>query len=137
MSKTIKGNQRHLTLSDRSYIEQSLTQGISFRQMAITLQKDPSTISKEVKKHRHQPRQNSSSRNDYIHAPFVCNGCDKHLQCKSPHFYYHALQMHSIVVHWLIPEVESTVLLKNFRPWRFSFSSYYIVIAFFFTFSLG
>lgn len=134
MSKTIKGNQRHLTLSDRSYIEQSLTQGISFRQMAITLQKDPSTISKEVKKHRNQPRQNSSSRNDcihapkckkhhicgnniclmscwfckdinchdyckdytptncprIIHAPFVCNGCDKLLQCKSPHFYYRA-----------------------------------------------
>lgn len=77
MSKSIKGNQRHLTLSDRSFIEQSLVQGMSFRQMAITLHKDPSTISKEVKKHRYQPRQNSTSKNDCIHAP----KCKKHHIC--------------------------------------------------------
>ena len=134
MSKSIKGNQRHLTLSDRSFIEQSLMQGMSFRQMAITLHKDPSTISKEVKKHRYQPRQNSTSKNDCIHAPkckkhhicgdkicmmscwfcndincheyckeytpsncpkllhapFVCNGCNKLSKCKTPHFFYQA-----------------------------------------------
>ena len=77
MSKTMKGNQRHLTLSDRSFIEQSLLQGLSFRQMAIPLQKDPSTISKEIKKHRYQPQKNNSSKNDCIHS----SHCKKHHVC--------------------------------------------------------
>lgn len=47
MSKSISGNQKHLTLSDRCFIEQSLLQGLNFRQMAITLEKDPSTITKK------------------------------------------------------------------------------------------
>ncbi len=45
-------NQKHLTLSDRTYIEQELVQGSTFKSIAATLHKDPTTISKEVKKHR-------------------------------------------------------------------------------------
>ena len=41
-------NQKHLTLSDRVYIEQELLQGSTFRSIANTLHKDPSTISKEA-----------------------------------------------------------------------------------------
>ena len=48
MSKKIKGNHRHLTLSQRTYIEQELFQKSSFRSIAAALHKDPSTISKEV-----------------------------------------------------------------------------------------
>ena len=51
MSKKIKGNGRHLTLSDRIYIEQELLQRSSFRSIASALGKDPSTISKEIKLH--------------------------------------------------------------------------------------
>ena len=69
MSKTINGNQKHLTLSDRSYIEHSLQQGLSFRAMAKVLCKSPSTISREVKLHRTSPKKNSPARNDCIHAP--------------------------------------------------------------------
>ena len=47
-----KHNQKHLTLSDRTYIEQELQQGSTFASIAKTLGKDPSTISKEVKRHR-------------------------------------------------------------------------------------
>ncbi len=47
-----KHNQKHLTLSDRTYIEQELQQGSTFTSIAKTLGKDPSTISKEVKRHR-------------------------------------------------------------------------------------
>lgn len=43
-------NQKHLTLSDRTYIEQELSLGSSFRSIASTLRKDPSTISKEIQK---------------------------------------------------------------------------------------
>lgn len=51
MSKKIKGNGKHLTISDRIYIEQELMQRNSFRNIASILGKDPSTISKEIKLH--------------------------------------------------------------------------------------
>lgn len=52
MSKYIPGNQKHLTLEDRIYIENELEKGTSFKDIARFLCKDPSTISKEVKNHR-------------------------------------------------------------------------------------
>ena len=47
-----KGNQKHLTYVDRTLIEQSLDMDMSLRQIAEALEKDPSTISKEIRKHR-------------------------------------------------------------------------------------
>ena len=52
MSKYIPGNQKHLSLEDRKYIERSLNNGSSFKDIARFLCKDPTTISKEVKLHR-------------------------------------------------------------------------------------
>ena len=52
MSRYIPGNQKHLTLEDRKYIEKSLNEGTSFKDIARYLCKDPTTISKEVKLHR-------------------------------------------------------------------------------------
>lgn len=52
MNKNIEHNQKHLTLSDRTYIEQELVQGSSFKSIALNLRKDPSTIAKEVKRSR-------------------------------------------------------------------------------------
>lgn len=46
-----KKKQRHLTLTDRTYIEQELARGSSFTDIGKALGKDPSTISKEVKLH--------------------------------------------------------------------------------------
>ena len=51
-NKTIVHNQKHLTLSDRTFIEQELCQGSSFKYIGDTLHKDPTTISKEVRNHR-------------------------------------------------------------------------------------
>lgn len=52
MSKYIPGNQKHLTLEDRIYIENELNKGTSFKDIARFLCKDPTTISKEVRSHR-------------------------------------------------------------------------------------
>lgn len=52
MSKYIPGNQKHLTLDDRKYIENELNKGATFKDIARFLCKDPTTISKEVKAHR-------------------------------------------------------------------------------------
>ena len=45
-------NQKHLTLTERIYIEQELVQGSTFSSIASIIDKDPSTISKEVKRAR-------------------------------------------------------------------------------------
>ena len=41
MSKYIPGNQKHLTLEDRIYIENELNKGTSFKDIARFLCKDP------------------------------------------------------------------------------------------------
>ena len=48
---TQKGNQKHLNLSDRINIEKGLNNNDSFATIAKVVQKDPTTISKEVRKH--------------------------------------------------------------------------------------
>ena len=52
MSNLIPGNQKHLTQVERQYIEDSLNAGMSFKDIARYLCKDPTTISKEVRLHR-------------------------------------------------------------------------------------
>ena len=57
-----KGNQKHIDLSGRIRIEQGLNNGESFRTIARDLSKDPSTISKEVRRHSViKERKNNSS----------------------------------------------------------------------------
>ena len=52
MSKFISGNQKHLTLDERKYIESEWNKGTSFKDIARFFCKDPTTISKEVKSRR-------------------------------------------------------------------------------------
>lgn len=44
--------QKHMTLEDRNYIEQGINHNMTFKEIAKFLSKDPTTISKEIKKHR-------------------------------------------------------------------------------------
>ena len=48
--KKLTCDQKHLTLSDRTYIQQELLQKSTFSFIANTLKKDPTTIAKEVKR---------------------------------------------------------------------------------------
>ena len=50
-----KGNHKHLTLDDRIAIERGLNAGDSFRKIAASIGKDPSTVSKEVRNHAIYP----------------------------------------------------------------------------------
>ncbi|MFA9397984.1 MAG: helix-turn-helix domain-containing protein [Clostridiaceae bacterium] len=73
MSKEIKGNQRHMTLDDRIYIEQALEKQMTLKEIAKFLRKDPTTISKEIKKHRvFKPRNSYASPNTCKYRR-VCN----------------------------------------------------------------
>ncbi len=52
MSKYIYGNQKHLTLKDNVFIENSLNHNYTYKDIAKYPCKDPTTISKEVKVRR-------------------------------------------------------------------------------------
>ena len=52
MSKSIPGNHKHMTQDDRISIEKGLDASQSLRKIAEGIGKDPSTVSKEIKKHR-------------------------------------------------------------------------------------
>jgi len=81
MSKEIRGNQRHLTLENRIYIEKGLDNGMAFKEIAKYLCKDPTTISKEVKKHRLLTERN------FFNSPNQCmhrRNCHLKNVCKRP-----------------------------------------------------
>ena len=87
MSKYIPGNQKHLTLNDRIYIQNELSKGTSFKDIARFLCKDPTTISKEVKAHRLSDWYHTgtfyNARNFCIHR-YHCqktNACKKIILC--------------------------------------------------------
>lgn len=61
MNNRPTGNHKHLTLSQRISIEHGLAEGKSFRTIAALTSKDPSTISKEIRRHS-QVKEHSKSR---------------------------------------------------------------------------
>ncbi|MGO0042753.1 helix-turn-helix domain-containing protein, partial [Streptococcus suis] len=72
---------KHLTLSDRNDIQIGIEQLKPFSAIAVKLGKDPSTISKEVRRNR-VIKENSSTSNCEAcpllkKAPYVCNACPK------------------------------------------------------------
>ena len=85
--------QKHMTLDDRVAIETNLNESKSFRAIGLAIGKDPTTISKEIKKHRiikeHSPFNTSSNKCFYSKTckkKNVCNSqsdiCKKKL-CKN------------------------------------------------------
>ena len=75
MNENRKEYQKHLTLSDRIYIEQGLLQKMTFKEMAAFLYKDPSTISKEVRRSLKPSRK----------AKWKCETCNYHKACTKKH----------------------------------------------------
>ena len=70
MSKSIPGNQKHMTMDNRVAIEKGLDTKLSLRSIAIQLGKDPTTIAKEIKKHRTFQEHNhyNEPKNKCVHA---------------------------------------------------------------------
>ena len=78
---------KHMTLDDRIEIQECLSKGMTFKDIARRIQKDATTVSKEVKLHG-KTYSNSFTKTDeccpkLLKAPFVCNGCSKknHINC--------------------------------------------------------
>jgi len=64
---------KHLTLDERNFIEQELAKNTNFKEIARYLGKDPTTISKEIRKHRIRKEGQA------IHVNF--NHCAKKFNC--------------------------------------------------------
>ncbi len=81
--------KKHMTLSDRIFIEQSLADHSSFKDIASVLKKDPSTISKEIKKHRtlkegsHYGIKNNCSLLSSCQSARICDGKTCNHLCKN------------------------------------------------------
>ena len=74
---------KHLSQEDRQEIQACLDQGMTFKDTARRIGKDPTTVSKEVKKHiQKKPLPDNCTQPDDIcphllKVPYVCNPCKK------------------------------------------------------------
>ena len=86
---------KHLTLSDRNDIQLGLERGETFKSIGQSILKDPTTVSKEVKRNR-QVRESTCHNLPcplLDKAPFVCNGYPKRRQnCGYKKIFYLAKQ---------------------------------------------
>ena len=104
---------KHLTLSDRNDIQLGLERGETFKAIGQSILKDPTTVSKEVKRNR-QVRE--STRDNLPcplldKAPFVCNGCPKRRQnCAYQKVFYLAKQAQKQYEQTLVEAREGTPL---------------------------
>ena len=104
---------KHLTLSDRHDIQLGLERSETFKSIGQLILKDPTTISKEVK--RNKQIRDSTSNN--LPCPlldkalFVCNGCSKRRQnCGYQKIFYLAKQAQKQYEQTLVESREGTPL---------------------------
>ena len=104
---------KHLTLSDRNDIQLGLERGETFKAIGQLILKDPTTVSKEVKRNK-QVRESTSNNLPcplLAKAPFVCNGCPKRRQnCGFKKIFYLAKQAQKQYEQTLVEAREGTPL---------------------------
>ena len=104
---------KHLTLSDRNDIQLGLERGETFKVIGQSILKDPTTVSKEVKRNR-QVRESTCDNLPcplLDKAPFVCNGCPKRRQnCGYKKILYLAKQAQKQYEQTLVEAREGTPL---------------------------
>ena len=104
---------KHLTLSDRNDIQLGLERGETFKAIGQSILKDPTTVSKEVKRNR-QVRESTCDNLPcplLNKAPFACNGCPKRRQnCGFKKIFYLAKQAQKQYEQTLVESREGTPL---------------------------
>lgn len=122
---------KHLTLEDRKVIQEGIEQGLSKTAIAKSLSKDPSTISKEIMRHRTRKTRKLFNRSiPCVHlktcekkntdscsincghykqwgclrrdrSPGACNHCSKVNSCLLDHYFYNAAKAHEVYLYHL------------------------------------
>lgn len=93
---------KHLSYEQRKIIEFMLDEGLSFTDIANSINKSRTTIAREVKSRRAI----YDNRNRYMASvkehcdklnryPYVCNGCESRRYCRKIRFLYHAKNSHN------------------------------------------
>lgn len=82
-----KNKQKHLTLDERIKIELLLHEGLSLRSIADVIDKAPSTVSREIKKHASVsvPRSCDCTHSSECKRHHVCGSVSCNKRCKSCH----------------------------------------------------
>ena len=116
MSENIHDNS-HLTLDERKIIQKGIESGSTKKAIATTIGKDPTTVAKEIRKHRvFHPRNTFNNPCICIHlkeckkcikkceryeeikcnkrdkSPGACNCCPKSQKCRLDKYFYYAVQ---------------------------------------------
>jgi IS30 family transposase len=84
-----KHNQKHLTMTQRIWIEKGLNENESFASISRRIEKDPTTVLKEVKRNRFSPKRSEvwkplpCNRKKECQIRFLCDGMDCTNLCKS------------------------------------------------------
>lgn len=90
---------KHMTLEQRRQIQDGLVRKMTFKEIAKFIQKDQTTVSKEIKKHLVTEIKDNTVRDAngnpleckiLLKAPFVCNGCEKRSYCHYVKKFYRA-----------------------------------------------
>lgn len=122
-TKSTKKNM-HLTLDDRIEIQQCLSHGMSFKAIGKRIGKDPTTVSKEVKRHMvisPTKIKRTDSNGQIVIAicpkllkpPYVCNSCPKvHSACGFDRHTYYAKQANA-AYQKLLSEAREGVMLNK------------------------
>ena len=90
----------HLTKEERVEIQECLSHGMDFKHIARRINKDQTTISREVKRHIEVLPARSAAEADKVcelllKVPFVCNGCARRSRCTKERRMYYALKADS------------------------------------------
>ena len=127
----INSKNKHLTSDDRREIMECLDKGMTFKAIAARVFKDPTTVSKEVKKHLETRGKNSVKLVDedgsvigekrcplLLKSPFVCNPCDKRSKnCGFQKQLYIANKAH-IEYETLLSEAREGIALSRETFWE-------------------
>lgn len=72
---------KHMTDEDRMEIQDGLKNNLTFKEIAGKIEKDPSTVSKEVRLHSKEHTNSYTTTKEVcpllLKPPYVCNGCQK------------------------------------------------------------
>ena len=106
---------KHLSFEDRCTIEELLNRNYNFTQIGNRLQKDRTTISNEIKKHRFLKGNASPGRTCCFESkpPYVCNACERLNSCKKQKYVYNYAVAYNEYKQTLITQRSNLYITKE------------------------